>query len=115
MAKADQFEWFKCRPSPLLGALSALGPESGYTYSIILLRIYERNGPISDDVEALARRTGLSKSKVAKALADLISRGKISVENGLIDSGSTHPTIAERMGRKKGAEIAGKTSAEKRP
>ncbi len=108
------FGWFKCRPKDLLGALSGLRPEVGYVYTIILLRIYEANGPIEDDIDALSRRTGLQKGKVTKALDLLATKGKISIENGWIDSESTYATISERMGRKKGAEIAGKKSAEKR-
>jgi uncharacterized protein YdaU (DUF1376 family) len=107
--------WFRCDSSKLLGAIAGMESDCGYLYTVILLRIYEVGGPISDDERTLARRTGLSPKKVAAALAWLIKYGKIdSLERGLLDSVTTHEEIAYREKLIKDAKKAGNTSVKKR-
>ena len=69
--------WFPCYPTKLLGALAQMQPDEGYLYAIILLRIYETWGPISDSVPALARRAGFRTDRTARLLATLIENGKV--------------------------------------
>lgn len=121
MAKAklsDRLDWFPCYPGNLLGAISGMPAEEGYTYVIVLLRIYESWGPCKDTIDALARRTGFTKRKIEVALGSLFSSGRL-VQT---DAGITSPkadevmrdqeATVERM-RKRASE-AGKKSAEKR-
>lgn len=68
---------FDCYPDKLLGALQQMGPGRGFTYVVVLLRIYEIGGPCPEDVEDLAYRTGLSSDMVRKALDWLIERRKL--------------------------------------
>lgn len=106
--------WFKCFPTKLLHALAGMEPDEGYVYVVILMRIYEDGGPIRDDARTLARRTGYTERRVANALAGLIRSGRISAENNLIDSDTTHETLRERERTSESASSAGKTSAAKR-
>jgi len=93
--KSERPPWFRCEPSRLLGALSGMEPDCGYLYTILLMRIYEVGGPIDDDENVLARRTGFSSRRVAAALSWLIERDKIQrLENGLLDSRTTHEELA---------------------
>lgn len=112
---SDRAPWFKCFPSLLLGALSAMSPEEGYTYTVLLMRIYEADGPVPENSRTLARRTGLSERKVGEAVEALISMGKIQrLPDGRLDSETTHGEITARADRREAKSDAGKASAEKR-
>lgn len=107
--------WFRCDPSRLIGALSGMAPEHGYVYTMILLRIYEVGGPVDDDEHVLARRTGYATKKVAEAIQWLIARDKIQrLENGFLDSRTTHEELAYREKLIKDAQNAGNSSGKKR-
>lgn len=77
MSIDERLPWFHCNPSKWLGAIAGMGADEGYVYSVVLLRVYEVRGPIDDDAECLARRTGLSAKRVAAAMARLFERGKL--------------------------------------
>lgn len=112
---SDRAPWFKCFPSLLLGALSAMSPEEGYTYTVLLMRLYEADGPVPETARTLSRRTGLTERKVADAVEALIAMGKIQrLPDGRLDSDTTHGEIAARADRRDAKSEAGKASAEKR-
>ena len=107
--------WFRCDPSRLLGALAGMEPDSGYLYTIILMRIYEVGGPISDDEGVLARRTGYTVKRVTSALSWLVDHGKVDrLEDGSLDSETTHEELAFREKSVIDAQNAGKSSAKRR-
>lgn len=64
----DRLPWFPCYPSKLLGAFAGMKPDEGYVYWVVCLRIYEVGGPCRDTLDALARRTGMSRKRVSDAL-----------------------------------------------
>jgi len=115
--KDDRYRWFPCDSSRLLGALSGMTPEEGYTYVVTLLRIYDVEGPCPDTPEQLARRTGLPVKKVRRALEHLTTAhaaGKQpklrKTEAGFINDFAA--TILEtRVKKKTRASIHGKTGA----
>lgn len=112
---ADRSPWFKCYPTRLLGALSGMSPEVGYTYSVVLLRIYEADSPVLETARTLSRRTGLSERKVTEALAELVQMGKLSwLADGRLDSPTTHDELASRTDRRDACAEAGKASGKKR-
>jgi hypothetical protein len=107
--------WFRCDPSKLIGALSGMAPDHGYVYTMVLLRIYEVGGPVDDDEHVLARRTGHTVKKVSEAIQWLVARDKIQrLENGLLDSRTTHEELAYREKLIKDAQNAGNSSVKKR-
>jgi uncharacterized protein YdaU (DUF1376 family) len=107
--------WFRCDPGKLLGALGGMKPDVGYLYTIILMRIYEVGGPISDDEAMLSRRTGLTAKRITAGLAWLIQHGKVErLQNGRLDSVTTHEELSFREKTIKHAEIAGKASSKRR-
>lgn len=111
----DRLPWFKCEPGKLLGALAALSKDDGYLYVIVLMRIYENGGPIKEDTSMLARRTGMTRHLVEKSLSSLFEKDKIQrLDDGSIDSRSTHENLYERKKNLLNAKIAGYSSAKKR-
>lgn len=112
---SDRAPWFKCFPSLLLGALSAMSPDEGYTYTVLLMRLYEADGPVAETARTLSRRSGLSERRVAEAIEGLIAMGKVQrLADGRLDSDTTHAEIADRADRREAKSDAGKASAEKR-
>lgn len=73
----EQMPWFPCYPRKWLVAISGMPPHQGYLYWIVCLRIYDVGGPCPDNVQALARRSGLNKRQVAEALDALFRDGKL--------------------------------------
>src|SRR5574337_1336107 len=77
MIDDDRLTWFACYPSKWLDALAALKTDQGIIYSIILLRIYDKRGPISDTAESIARRSGYRPAHTAKVIEQLCALGKL--------------------------------------
>lgn len=112
---SDRAPWFKCFPSLLLGALAGMTPDEGYTYTVLLMRIYEADGPVHETARSMSRRTGLPEKKVAEAIEGLIEIGKVQrLSDGRLDSDTTHGELASRADRREAKSEAGKASAEKR-
>ncbi|MGT2482373.1 hypothetical protein ACU4GR_33880 (plasmid) [Methylobacterium oryzae CBMB20] len=111
----NRFPWFRCFAGDMLDAIAGLDPDEGYVYSVVIWRIYEAGGPVSDNARTLSRRTGLPERRVAKALSELIEAGRLSLtaENRL-DSATTHAEIEWQKARQKDQSAAGKASAAKR-
>jgi hypothetical protein len=114
----ERLPWFPCKPSNLLGALAGMKPHVGYTYAVVLLRIYEMGGCCPDAAEAMALRTHLNIRLVRDALATLVGAGKL-VQT---DQGYRNPVadsvLLEMTESKKRLSAAGKAgglrSAKKR-
>jgi hypothetical protein len=111
----ERLPWFRCFPSRLLGALAGMGPEEGYLYVTLLMRIYENGGPVDESSRSLSRRTGFSERKITAALATLTASGKIvRLEDGRLDSDKTHEELEWQNDRRDDQSRAGLMSAEKR-
>lgn len=82
MTADDRLPWFPCYPSKLLGALAGMPPDVGYVYTVVLLRTYEVGGPCPDLAAVLARRTGLTASRVSKAIDWLVEQQKLILTDG---------------------------------
>jgi hypothetical protein len=77
----EQFPWFKCFQSKLLGAMAQMAPSEQLVYVVVLLRIYEHGKCCPDTVDALARRTGYSKRVTADALRSLCDCGRLVLKD----------------------------------
>jgi hypothetical protein len=90
--------WFRCHASELLGDLGAMDPDSICIYMVLLLRIFENDGPVSDDARVLSRRTSLSVKRVVAALESLIGLGfVVRLDSGRFDIPATHAELAHRQ------------------
>lgn len=111
----DRLPWFRCFPSALLGALAGLQADEGFVYTVALMRIYETGGPVIETARTLARRTGMTERRAAKALQELVTLGKLTIlPTGQIDAESTHDEIEWQHGMRSNNSAAGKSSAAKR-
>lgn len=73
-------EWYKCRPRKLLDACEGLGTAALVsTYRTVIDRIYECDGPISNDPVSIGRYAGLRPSHAAKAIGELIERKRLKL------------------------------------
>lgn len=95
---------FDCHPENLLDALQTMGPARGYTYVIVLLRIYAVGGPIDDDMESLARRTGLTIDVITKSLAWLFEKKKLHRVGGRIMNRVAARVLAQQKQKTKSRE-----------
>jgi hypothetical protein len=111
----ERLPWFPCYPTKLLGALSAMTAEEGYTYVIAILRMYEVGGPIAETARSLALRAHLSERKVAAAVASLITAGKLATtENGRLFNPVAAEEIATQKTRTKSQSDGGVEGASRR-
>lgn len=118
MIEDDRLPWFPCYASKLLGAFAGMKPDEGYIYWIVCLRIYEVNGPCPDTIDALARRSGMNKRRVADALELSFQAGRLIRQ----DAGIMNPFAAEVLAdsialhkrRVSAGEKGGTRAAEKR-
>lgn len=76
--------WFRCYPEKLLNALAAMPPDQQLVYVIMILRVYERGGPVADTIDAIATRCRMNRRRVSEALDALFRAGKLArVEGGI--------------------------------
>lgn len=112
---SERMPWFRCVPAALLGALAGMRPDEGYVYVVLLLRIYETGGPVMESDRTMSRRTGLPERKVASALQFLIETAKVvRLDDGRLDSLSTHDEIRWQLDRRHDQSKAGKASKSKK-
>lgn len=110
----DRLPWFPCYQSKLLGALAGMPPDSGYVYMIVILRCYEVEGVCPDTAEVLARRTGMTKARVAKAIEWLLEHGKLIRCDGGLENTFATEVLNERNQKHNRLSSAGKLGAEKK-
>jgi hypothetical protein len=88
-----------------------MSANEGYIYTVVILRIYETGGPISDTPRALSRRTGMRLDFVNKALGGLVKMGKITIVDGVIDCEKTKERLHEMVMVQRKRIVTGKCSA----
>lgn len=114
----DRLAWVPLYPSKLLGALGRMKPDEGYLYWIVCLRIYEVGGPCRDNLDNLARLSGMNRRRVSDALDKLFRAGKLERQGDGIMNPFAREVLADatalREERKRAGQEGGKRSAEKR-
>lgn len=108
----DRLQWFHCYPAKLLGALAEMPPDEGYLYVIVLLRIYEVRGPLSDNVAALARRAGFTVKRTEKCLQNLLASRKLISADGLIMNPHAERFMVDQIERQNERKLNAKSAAE---
>lgn len=92
----SKIPWFKCFPSDFLNGVSTLSPHEGWVYAIILMRIYDEDGPIPDKPEQIARRCNMRLYQCKKAIDTLVDEGKLIRENGYLANDRANKVLVER-------------------
>lgn len=111
---SGRLEWFACYPEKLLGALAGMTTNEKVVYLIVLLRIYESNGPCRDSIDALAIRAGVSKKQVQAALDVLFRDGRLVQIEGGIHNPKAEQVIAESRALRERRQMAGSEGGKKR-
>jgi hypothetical protein len=88
--------WFKCKPDPFLSALAEMDADCQHLYTVVILKIYARGGPIRGDVKALATFCRRSVRSVQAALDRLIEMGRLTAAEGLLSNPVAEAELAER-------------------
>lgn len=118
MTDDDRLPWFPCFPDKWLSAFAAMGPEEGYLYWIVCLRIYETGGPCRDTPEALSLRTHMKIKRVEVALESLKRTGKLVVRADGLHNPFAEKIIADAIAKRRrlaeSGSHGGKKSSEKR-
>lgn len=89
--------WFPLYPRDLLVGLSEMTANAQHIFFLILIMIYENNGPIPLQTERLARRAKRSDEETADAVEELRRIGKIAISaENLISNARADIEIAIR-------------------
>ncbi|MCJ2086518.1 HNH endonuclease [Methylobacterium sp. E-005] len=90
--------WFRCNPLKLSVTLSLMSPSDALVYTVLMLRVMEKSGPVTETVRSLHRRTGLSTKQVTAALISLGSEGHVvALGADRFDVPETHAELARQQ------------------
>ncbi|WP_243997837.1 HNH endonuclease [Methylobacterium sp. E-005] len=93
--------------------LSLMQPNEALVYTVLMLRVMEKSGPVMETERSLHRRTGLSVKQVSAALAGLASDGHvIALGRDRYDVPDTHAEIARQQTLAAQREYFGKPQRE---
>ncbi|MBA1156914.1 DUF1376 domain-containing protein [Microvirga mediterraneensis] len=117
----SKMPWFKCRPDPFLSALAEMDADCQHLYTVVILKIYARGGPIRADVKALATFCRRSVRTVQAALDRLVEMGRLTLSDGQISNPAAERELADRdsvsnsrsQNGKLGGEMSGISRKEK--
>lgn len=103
-----KFEWFACNPSKMLSRLIGLKSTQALIYMVVIMRIYEEDGPCTDSARALGQRVGLDARTVQTALNTLLKTGKLwkAERGGLMEDSALDELIERRSRAEDHAKIA---------
>lgn len=88
--------WIKWYPGDFIIGTARLTPDMGWLYTVIINWIYERGGPLDDDIVELAASANMKPSRAQVALDALVSKGKLTRSGGKISNPRAAEEIASR-------------------
>jgi hypothetical protein len=88
--------WFKCWQRDLLFALAQHSRDAQLVYCLTLLLIYDHDGAIRRDDEAMAKRADMPAESVARAYGELAAAGRLTIKRGVISNARANEEMAER-------------------
>lgn len=92
----SKMPWFKCKPDPFLSALAEMDADAQHLYTVVILKIYARGGPIRMDARALATFCRRPIRSVQAALDRLVEMGRLTLVDGNISNPVAERELAER-------------------
>jgi uncharacterized protein YdaU (DUF1376 family) len=93
MSKSPWVKWYS---GDFLNGIADLEPNEIAVYVVVLNRIYDEGGPISDDVARIARRCHMRPSSCEKALSNLLRSRKLTRVDGLLSNDRCEKEIKSR-------------------
>jgi uncharacterized protein YdaU (DUF1376 family) len=82
----EKAPWVKWQPTEFLNGVIGLDAAEIGVYSVILNMIYDKGGPIDDDVPRLARRCGIRVDRFTKILETLVKMEKVLRADGVLSN-----------------------------
>jgi len=96
---SKKMPWFKMYENEWFADVATLTGEQRGVYISLIAHMYNQDGPLENDPEELAMDCGVTLEAFEKALARLIKKGKIVLENDQIISPRISDEIDERRKR----------------
>lgn len=90
--------WFKCYPVDFLNGVADLSPNEIAVYTVVLMRMYDEDGPVVDDTARIAHRCNMRIPTCKKAIDSLCAADKFAREDGLLVNGKAQEVIENRRG-----------------
>lgn len=92
----DRLPWFRAYPRAWLSALDGMSQDEQSVFNMVLLRIYDVDGPIGDDARTLGHRCKISEKRASVALERLVKIGKITRRNGKLSNENCEAELKRR-------------------
>jgi len=83
-------------PSDFLAGIAGLTPDEIAVYTVVLMLIYDSNGSVREDIDALSWRVRMRRDRCRKVIDELVSRGKLDREDGLLCNKRAEKEIEKR-------------------
>lgn len=109
--------YFKCYPSDFLSGVAGLEADEIAVYTVVLMLIYDRSGPIAADYEHIGWRCRMRPSSARKVVARLVERGKLvlageRLSNARAEKELTFRSDLAEISRNNGRKHVGKGNGE---
>ena len=89
-------DWIKWKPGKFLIGVRNLQPFEGWVYTVVLMMIYEHEGPIKNDSADIAKTANIRRTPdAAKAILSLISKEKLFLIDGKLSNARASKTLAD--------------------
>lgn len=106
--------YFSFYPADFMNGVRGMSAQEVGTYTMLLCRIYEENGPVEYHVMRLATYCGMRAATFEKTVEKLVDLGKLSLADGWLSNRRADDEIAKRLHDLENSSKAGLASAEKR-
>jgi len=106
--------YFSFYPADFMNGVRGMNATEVGTYTMLLCRIYEENGPVEYHVRRLSAYCGMREVTFQKVVDTLIDLGKITVTDGMLFNARAGVEIEKRARGLENNSKAGRASAEKR-
>lgn len=109
--------FFKCYPSDFLAGIAGLKADEIAVYTVALMLIYDRGGPVVADYEHIGWRCQMRPSSAKKLVERLIERGKLGLYEGRLTNNRAEIELSFRrdlaeISRRNGKRHVAKVDAE---
>ena len=106
--------YVKIYPSDMLNGIAGLQPNEMAAYFVILMLIYDEDGPIPFNVNYLSNRCNMRPSTFKRTLESLLEQGKLTLENDFLFNGRAIKELKIRANIRETNSENGRISAKKR-
>jgi uncharacterized protein YdaU (DUF1376 family) len=89
--------WFKFFPSDFLTGIRNLNAVEVTAYIIVLCELYDHEGSIRRDDDALAASCRIRKTDLTRAIDSLVSKGKLDMSSGMLTNKRASEVILNRL------------------